>query len=291
MAGCARRRRRAARRRRRLRSCSRTPGPRAARRASRICRAPSRVQTAGHQAVGRAVGERPARRASSSNGMTTSTGPKTSSCAEPVARTARRRAAPAPGRSRRRAHRRPTAALGRELDARRPAPRSTIVPDPLLLPGVITSGPRSRSLDAGPARKAAKRSARRCEHLVDRGLRSTRTRLPAEQVWPHVLDDGVDQHRQRRVEVGVGEHQLRRLAAQLQRAPGSDGAAAACATRVPVSGVPVNEMWSMPGCSASAAPASLPSPVTTLSAPARQAGFRGERGDPQQRSGRRPPPA
>ncbi len=34
---------------------------------------------------------------------------------------------------------------------------------------------------------------------------------------PAVLDDRVDQHRQRRLEVGVGEHDLRRLAAEFQR--------------------------------------------------------------------------
>ena len=43
--------------------------------------------------------------------------------------------------------------------------------------------------------------------------------------------------------------------------------AAACCTSVPTSLLPVKEMKSMPGCAASAAPASSPRPVTTLSAP------------------------
>ena len=43
--------------------------------------------------------------------------------------------------------------------------------------------------------------------------------------------------------------------------------AAAIATRRPVSVEPVNEIWSMPGCSASAWPASGPRPVTMFSAP------------------------
>jgi hypothetical protein len=64
-----------------------------------------------------------------------------------------------------------------------------------------------------------------------------------------VLHDGVDDHRQRGVEIGIVEDDLRRLAAQFER----DRAvprAAACATSVPVTGEPVNEMWSMPGCAA-----------------------------------------
>ena len=48
---------------------------------------------------------------------------------------------------------------------------------------------------------------------------------------------------------------------------GTTLAAAAAWTRAPTATEPVKEMWSMPGCAASAAPASSPRPGTTLSAP------------------------
>ena len=53
------------------------------------------------------------------------------------------------------------------------------------------------------------------QRLVDRLLTSRRE--PAEQVWPAFCTMALITHRQRRVEVGVGEHDLRALAAQLQR--------------------------------------------------------------------------
>ena len=48
---------------------------------------------------------------------------------------------------------------------------------------------------------------------------------------------------------------------------GSAFFAAAICTSMPVATEPVNEMWLTPGCADNAAPASSPSPVTTLSAP------------------------
>ncbi len=47
--------------------------------------------------------------------------------------------------------------------------------------------------------------------LLDQEPAAGRTRLSG------VLDDRVDDHRQRVIEIGVGEHDLRALAAQLQR--------------------------------------------------------------------------
>ena len=44
--------------------------------------------------------------------------------------------------------------------------------------------------------------------------------------------------------------------------------AAACATAIPTGTEPVKEMRPIPGCADSAAPASAPSPGTTLSTPA-----------------------
>ena len=46
---------------------------------------------------------------------------------------------------------------------------------------------------------------------VDEDARTGRTGLPG------ILDAGIDEERQRPVEIGIGEHQLRRLAAKLQR--------------------------------------------------------------------------
>ena len=61
-------------------------------------------------------------------------------------------------------------------------------------------------------------SARPCAPRPRRGSpRSTRMREDGRTGLAGVLDAGIDEERQRRVEIGVGEHQLRRLAAELQR--------------------------------------------------------------------------
>ena len=83
-----------------------------------------------------------------------------------------------------------------------------------------------------------------------------------------VLHDRIDDHRQRRIEVGIGEDDLRRLAAEFERDRHMVDARPPAPPRVPVCGEPVNEMWLMPGCAASAAPASMPRPQTMFSAPA-----------------------
>ena len=78
------------------------------------------------------------------------------------------------------------------------------------------SGPTSRSASAGPTCKAS--IARRhplddfaINLALDQNARGRGTGLP------RILDARIDQERQGAVEVGVGEHELRRLAAEFER--------------------------------------------------------------------------
>ena len=147
------------------------------------------------------------------------------------------------------------------------------------------SGPQSRSASAGPTCSAAKRCAEAREHLlVARALDQQPAARRAGLAG--VLHDRVDEHRQRGVEVGVGEHDLRPLAAELQRHRAVPLGRLLRRPHAPVAGEPVNEMCSMPGCAASAAPASRPRPVTMLSAPSGKPDAGGELGDAQQRQAR-----
>ena len=98
--------------------------------------------------------------------------------------------------------------LSRVASARKPRTRSSCV--------ARISGPQSRSSSAGPDRQRAKRRREPLEQLVvaralDQQPAARRARLPG------VLHDRVDDHRDRRVEIGVGEHDLRTLAAELER--------------------------------------------------------------------------
>ena len=78
-------------------------------------------------------------------------------------------------------------------------------------------GPQSRSISGLPARRLRERLAEPLdERLVgsalDQDAAAGRARLPG------ILDDGLADHRHGRVEVGIREDDLRRLAAELQRA-------------------------------------------------------------------------
>ena len=78
------------------------------------------------------------------------------------------------------------------------------------------SGPTSRSASAGPTRSAAIASAEPLEQCLVDG-RSTRSRLPAEQVWPPFCTMALTTTGSDLVEVRVVEHDLRRLAAEFER--------------------------------------------------------------------------
>ena len=152
--------------------------------------------------------------ASSSNGNSVSTGPNTSSL-----RDYRRRI------DRAEQHRRLIVAAGRRVgmrSSRAPAPecrpprRRRPCRRPARFCLALISGPRSRSASCGPATSFEKRSARRgrdafIDGSFDQHAAAGRAGLAA------VLDDRVDQHRQRRLEIGIGEDDLRRLAAELHR--------------------------------------------------------------------------
>ena len=77
----------------------------------------------------------------------------------------------------------------------------------------------------------------------------------------------LDRQTDGKVEVGVGEHDQRRLAAELERQRDDVGAAARAMTPA-VGTEPVNASRLMSGCAVSGAPASTPVPCTTLSTPA-----------------------
>ena len=81
-------------------------------------------------------------------------------------------------------------------------------------------------------------------------LRCTSTRVPAVHTWP---DGAPDRHRRRggaQLELGVGEHDVRALAAELEATRFTRVAAAAWMRR-PVSTDPVNEIASTPAWSTS----------------------------------------
>ena len=108
---------------------------------------------------------------------------------------------------------RPSRWPSRFASARKPRTRASCV--------ARISGPQSRSSIAGPTLSAAKREPELFQHLLvawplDQEAAARRAGLA------RVLHDRVDDRRQRRVEIGVGEDDLRSLAAQLQR----DGAVA-----------------------------------------------------------------
>ena len=98
-----------------------------------------------------------------------------------------------------------------------------------------------------------------------------------------VLDDRADDDRHARVR---GRRRRTRSAATCRPAPARTSPrcfAAACWTSVPTSFEPVNVMKSMPGCAASAAPASSPCPVTMLSAPSGSPALRRDLREAQRR--------
>ena len=146
--------------------------------------------------------------ASSSNGITATTGPKISSVItrssyelgvqhrgrEPVAR-----ARPARGRGRRR-ERLP----GRRRRRRRAArPRS--------------AGPSRRSSSAGASTRTPFTAGSSSSMNRSNTLRCTRIRDRAQQSWPALSKTAYGAVGRRPLEVGVGEHDVRALAAQLQR--------------------------------------------------------------------------
>ena len=77
------------------------------------------------------------------------------------------------------------------------------------------------------------------------------------------------------LEVGVGEHDVGALAAELERRAGEPARRPRAAISLPVPSLPVKAMRATSGWSTSAPPAS-PSPVTTLMTPVREAGLLGQ---------------
>jgi hypothetical protein len=112
-------------------------------------------------------------------------------------------------------------------------------------------------------------------------------RLAAEQVCPAFCDAGVHEEGQRGVEVGVGEDELRALAAELQRHRHGVLRRGAWMSW-PTCTEPVKEMWRTPGCAASAAPASSPGAGTDVQRPGGQARLLRDVGEGQRRAGRPP---
>ena len=81
----------------------------------------------------------------------------------------------------------------------------------------LISGPQSRPSAARPECAAPRSALQRRHHLRVACAARTSTRLPAVQVCPAFCTIAFSDHRQRLLQVGVGEHDLRRLAAELQR--------------------------------------------------------------------------
>src|SRR5881296_2975912 len=102
----------------------------------------------------------------------------------------------------------------------------------------------------------------------------------------------VAEHRRRRrgrglLEVGVGEHDVGRLAAQLQGQRLIDSAASA-PMRLPTSVDPVNATLATSACRTSRSPTVLPAPTTTLSTPSGMPACRARRSSSSAVSGVRP---
>ena len=122
---------------------------------------------------------------------------------------------------------------------------------------------------AAPGRRAARGSARPCARTtssktraLDQDARRRRAGLPG------VLDAGVDEEGQRRVEVGIGEDDLRALAAELERHRHGVLRRRGLHQRADRDRAGEREVVRRRDAPASAAPASSPRPGTTLSAPA-----------------------
>ena len=97
-------------------------------------------------------------------------------------------------------------------------------------------------------------------------MRSTSSRLPAEQVCPAFCTIALTSAGS----AASTSASANTICGDLPPSSSVTGQCrfdAAAPTHAPVAGEPVNEMCWMPGCSTSAAPASAPRPVTMLSAP------------------------
>ena len=178
--------------------------------------------------------------ASSANGIAASTGPNTSSQREPAVH----------GGTSRSSVRRDVVA-GRRRIGERSCPAPTIG-DAVAL-GVGQEAAHAvelRRADQRPAVEVGERrpDAQRREALARAApapprsaTRSTSSRLPAEQVCPAFWTIALTMHRQRGVEVGIGEDDLRPLAAELQRHRAVPLAPPRRRPHAPVAGDPVND--------------------------------------------------
>ncbi len=117
----------------------------------------------------------------------------------------------------------------------------------------------------GSARPCGPRTSS-CDLRCDEDARAGRAGLAG------VLDAGIDEEGQRRSRSASANTSCGDLPPSSSVTGTTFSPRPAC-TSLPTPTEPVKEMWSTPGCAVSAAPASSPSPGTTLSAPVGQAGF------------------
>ena len=97
-------------------------------------------------------------------------------------------------------------------------------------------------------------------------LSSTSSRDPAEQVWPPFCRMELTMTGSARSRSASANRMLGDLPPS-SMVTGISRSAAAWLMIRPTSTEPVKEIWPMPGCAVSAAPADSPYPVTTFSAP------------------------
>ncbi len=81
----------------------------------------------------------------------------------------------------------------------------------------LMSGPICVSSSSGSPTRSAPTASSSASMKRSRALRSTRMRERAQQSWPALPNTRQGRHRRRLLEVGVGEHDVRALAAQLER--------------------------------------------------------------------------
>ena len=97
--------------------------------------------------------------------------------------------------------------------------------------------------------------------------RSTRMRERAQQSWPALPNTRERRRRRGLLEVGVGEHDVGRLAAQLERHALDRAPRRPPRSARPTSVEPVKATFATSGCSTSRCPQTLPGPATTLTTP------------------------
>ena len=110
-------------------------------------------------------------------------------------------------------------------------------------------------------------------------------RLPGRAHFALVEEHAEQRAFDRRLEVGVGEEDVRRLAAELERDL-LQRVGGGAHDVLPTSALPVNAILSTSGCSTIAAPAVRPSPVTMLTTPGGKPGCRRKLGQRERRQRR-----